>query len=120
MKQCLFIIFSLLQITTAFAAQKMMVCTLKGLKDNLILPIPHKTGNLPKIDFPYPVDTAVFVMREGNLLVVAMDQEEKTRPRIFISAQAGNNNTEFKGQFMTDSGGNELQLDNGPVFCKLK
>lgn len=56
----------------------------------------------------------------GNLLLIAMDNEEKTRPRIMISAQTSKNSSVYEGQFITDNGGNEIQLDNGPVSCKLK
>ncbi len=94
---------------------------MQGLQDKFLFSLPQKTGDLPHIDFPYPVETTVFVMREKNLLLVAMDQEEKSRPRLFISAQAANKkNGEYKGQFMADWGGNQLQLDNGLISCKLE
>ncbi len=47
-----------------------------------------------------------FSMRTGNLLLVAMDQDEKDRPRIFISAQLNEQSQTYAGQFMTDFGGN--------------
>lgn len=114
------IIFFLAQMTLAFAAPKTVVCTLLGQQNTISFAVPQKIGALPQIDFSYPVDTTAFSMRDGNLLLVAMDKEEKSRLRILISAQAPKNSTLYQGQFMTDSGGNELQLDNGPVSCKLK
>ena len=56
----------------------------------------------------------------GNLLLIAMDEGEKDRPRIVISAQLNQKDHTYRGQFMTDFGGNELQLDNGMVSCILK
>ena len=47
-----------------------------------------------------------------------MDQEDKSRVRIMISAQRGNGKPSYDGQILTDSGGNEIMLDNGPVSCK--
>ena len=116
----LIVVFFLVQMTFAFASPKTVVCTLQGLQDTISFVAPQKMGALPPIDFSYPVDTTIFSMRNGNLLLVAMDQEEKSRLRILISAQANKNGTLYQGQFMTDSGGNELQLDNGPVSCQLK
>ncbi|KTC86453.1 hypothetical protein [Legionella brunensis] len=113
------VVFSLTQVTFAYA-QRTVVCTMQGLKDNLSFVAPQKMGELPSISFAYPVDTTIFSMREGNLLLVAMDHEDKSRPRIMISAQANKNSPVYKGQFMTDFGGNQIQLDNGPVSCKLK
>jgi hypothetical protein len=37
-----------------------------------------------------------------------------------ISAQRNKANGIYAGQIMTDSGGNQLMLDNGPVACKAK
>lgn len=49
-----------------------------------------------------------------------MDEEEKTRPRIMISAQTSKKSSVYKGQFITDNGSNEIQVDNGSVSCILK
>ncbi|KTC97576.1 hypothetical protein [Legionella erythra] len=50
---------------------------------------------------------------------MAVDRDDSSRPRLFISAQKAANQSGYTGQFMTDSGGNALQLDNGPVTCEL-
>ena len=110
----------LTQMTLAIASPKTIVCTMQGLKDNLSFVAPQKMGDLPGIDFSYPADTTIFSMRDGNLLLVAMDHEDKSRLRILISAQTSKTSSMYKGQFVTDSGDNELQLDNGPVSCVFK
>lgn len=105
-------------LAPSFAAQT-MICTLQGLKDSITFSIP-KAENLPELNFPYAVKPILFVLREGNLLLVAMDQEEKSRLRIFISAQSSKENSVYEGQFMTDFGGNQRQIDNGVASCRLE
>ncbi|PWY56688.1 hypothetical protein DGG96_04575 [Legionella qingyii] len=104
----------------ASAAQKTVVCHMQGIEDAISFAQPNKIGDLPKIDFDYPVNVTRFSLRADNLLLLAMDQDEKDRPRIFFSAQFNKQKQAYIGQFMTDSGGNELQLDNGPLSCTLK
>ncbi|MCW8409308.1 hypothetical protein OQJ13_10020 [Legionella sp. PATHC035] len=104
-------------IDASYAGQKAVVCHLQGIKDSISFKLPEKIGDMPEIDFDYPVEVTRFSMRTGNLLLVAMDQDEKDRPRIFISAQLDKQRQKYIGQFMTDFGGNELQLDNGQVSC---
>ena len=58
-----------------------------------------------------------FSFRDGNLLLVAMDE---SRVRIVISAQRTKGKSSYDGQFLADMGGNQVQLDNGPVVCKAK
>lgn len=82
--------------------------------------VPSKKSELPKIDFPYEINTLYFNLTSTNLLVVALDQEETNRPRLFISAKYQKSSHAYGGQFMTDFGGNQIQLDNGPVSCTLK
>lgn len=72
---------------TAYAVQKSVVCHMKGLEGTISFAVPNKIGDLPEVDFDYPATATRFSMRTGNLLLVAMDQDEKDRPRIFISAQ---------------------------------
>jgi hypothetical protein len=98
--------------------QKTLSCMLSGEKDNLSFVIPSQRGDLPKIDFPYPITSTLFHFSSENLLLVAMDSDESSRLRLFISAQYHKNHHAFEGQFMTDYGGNQIQLDNGPVTCK--
>jgi hypothetical protein len=45
---------------------------------------------------------------------------ENTRVRIVISAQLDKAKGVYSGQIVTDAGGNQLMLDNGPVTCKVK
>ncbi|KTD14130.1 hypothetical protein Lgra_0740 [Legionella gratiana] len=104
----------------AQASQKSVVCHMKGIGDTLSFTVPSKMDDFPKIDFAYPVNVTRFSMRAGNLLLVAMDQDQSDRPRIFISAQANQHDQTYIGQFMTDFGGNQLQLDNGSVSCTVK
>lgn len=118
------VIFSLMLMlagcVTALASQKSVICHMQGIADPLSFTVPGKMGDFPEVDFAYPVKVAQFSMRNGNLLLVAMDQDERDRPRIFISAQLNQPDQTYIGQFMTDMGGNQLQLDNGSVSCILK
>ncbi|WP_392538245.1 hypothetical protein [Legionella sp. 227] len=118
MKRLIFsLLLTLVGIEATYAGQKSVVCHLQGIKDSISFNLPDKIGDMPKIDFDYPVEVTRFSMRTGNFLLVAMDQDEKDRPRVFISAQLNKQSQKYIGQFMTDFGGNELQLDNGPVSC---
>lgn len=114
----LLIIF-LSQLTAAYSAPNILTCKLQGLVYELKLVVPPNIGDLPKIDFSYPADATVFSLRDGNLVLVAMDHEDKSRPRIMISAQKNAKDSAYHGQFMTDSGGNEVQIDNGPADCVI-
>ena len=80
--------------------------------------MPKKLGGLPAIEFDYPSKVTEFSFRDDNLLLVAMDESSKSRVRIVISAQRGKGKTSYDGQILTDSGGNQIMLDNGPVTCK--
>jgi hypothetical protein len=53
-------------------------------------------------------------------MLVSKDEAEKTRVRIVISAQFHKAKGIYSGQIVTDTGGNQLMLDNGPVTCKVK
>jgi hypothetical protein len=59
-----------------------------------------------------------FSFRDDNLLLVAMDQSERSRVRIVISAQRNKVKATYDGQILVDMGGNEIQLYNGPVDSK--
>lgn len=80
--------------------------------------VPKKLGGRPPIEFDYPSKVTLFSFRDDNLLLVAMDQAEKSRVRIVISAQRDKAKSSYDGQILTDSGGNQIMLDNGPVSCK--
>jgi hypothetical protein len=73
---------------------------------------------LPRIDFDYPAKASLFYIEDGNLLLVANDEEDPSRVRIVISAQLNKAKRTYDGQIVVDMGGNQLQLYNGPVSCR--
>ncbi|MDX1838490.1 hypothetical protein DIZ81_12135 [Legionella taurinensis] len=103
-----------------FAGTKTMECVLQGVSERVVFALPEKDGDKPSIDFVYPVKVSLYSLRNNNLLLMAVDSEDSSRPRLFISAQKAASKSGYAGQFMTDAGGNALQLDNGPVLCHLK
>jgi hypothetical protein len=103
----------------AAGAPKSVTCSyLQG--QELTFPVPKKLGDLPPIEFDYPSKVTRFSFRDGNLLLVAMDESEESRVRVVISAQRARGKASYDGQILVDQGGNQLQLDNGPVTCKAK
>ena len=102
--------------TAGAAPAKSITCTYSG--QALTFAVPKKLGDLPPIEFDYPAKVTLFSFRDNNLLLVAMDEAETSRVRIVISAQRGKGKASYDGQILTDSGGNQLMLDNGPVSCK--
>jgi hypothetical protein len=108
---------ALLPATTAAKPQRKITCALPG-GESLAFVAPAKLGDLPKIDLDYPSKVTLFSFRDGNLLAVAMDEAEPSRLRLAISAQLNKAKGTYDGQIVIDAGGNELQLDNGPVSCK--
>src|SRR4051794_24965254 len=108
-----------IDLAAAAGAPKSVTCTyLPG--QVLIFPVPKKIGDLPPIEFDYPSKVTSFSFRDGNLLLIAMDEAEESRVRIVISAQRAKGKASYDGQILVDMGGNQLQLDNGPVVCKAK
>jgi hypothetical protein len=103
--------------TAVAAAAKSITCSYAN-GQQLSFDVPKKLGGLPPIEFDYPSKVTLFSFRDDNLLLVAMDETEKSRLRIVISAQRGKGKASYDGQILTDSGGNEIMLDNGPVSCK--
>jgi hypothetical protein len=95
-------------------ATKVITC------DDIVFAVPKKLGNLPSIDFEYPSHANIFSFANKNLLLVAHDQDEKSRVRIVISAQLNKATGSYAGQIIRDYGGNEIQLSNGPVSCSVK
>jgi hypothetical protein len=88
--------------------------------DDIGFAVPAKIGDLPLVDFDYPAQVNIFSFRDGNLLLIAHDQEETSRVRIVISAQLDKKTGSYIGQMIRDYGGEELQLTNGPVTCSVK
>jgi len=99
------------------ATAKSITCSYAN-GQQLTFDVPKKLGGLPGIEFDYPAKVTRFSFRDDNLLLVAMDEAEKSRLRIVISAQRGKGNASYDGQIVTDSGGNQIMLDNGPVSCR--
>jgi hypothetical protein len=102
---------------TAAGAPKSVTCSYQQGQE-LTFDVPKKLGGLPPIEFDYPSKVTRFSFRDNNLLLVAMDETEPSRVRIVISAQRDKGKATYSGQFVVDEGGNQLQLDNGPVVCK--
>lgn len=100
------------------STHRVIVCPLPSGED-LHFEVPQKLGDLPKIEFDYPSKVTLFSFRDDNFLAVAMDEEESSRVRIVISAQLNKASGTYKGQMVLDLGGNEIQLDNGPVSCRV-
>lgn len=115
---CAFVFILFVPAGIVCASERTMTCSMQGLKDSFSFVIPQENEKRPKLEFSYPIDVTIFSMRNDNLLLVAMDHEEPSRPRMFISAQKKKNT--FNGQYMTDSGGNQIQLDNGSIECSIK
>lgn len=87
---------------------------------SLTFDVPVKRGGLPlEIDFDYPVKATQFSFRDGNLLLVAMDEGEPARLRVVVSAQRNKKSGAYDGQIFVDMGGNQLMLHNGPVRCTV-
>ncbi len=103
--------------TALAAASKSITCNYAS-GQQLTFEVPKKFGGLPPIEFDYPAKVTRFSFRDDNLLLVAMDEAEKSRVRIVISAQRNKANNTYEGQILTDLGGHQLMLDNGPVSCK--
>jgi hypothetical protein len=87
--------------------------------EDLRVDVPMKLGDLPAIDFDYPSKVTIFSFRDGHLLLIAMDGADPSRLRIVISAQLNKARGTYDGQFVVDMGGNQLQLDSGPVSCRV-
>jgi len=96
---------------------KSVICSITEFI-SLKFDVPAKLGDLPEIDFTYPSKVIVFSFRDRNLLAIAVDEADPSRIRIVISAQLTKGKGTYDGQFVADFGGNQLQLDNGPVSCR--
>lgn len=91
-----------------------------GQDQRLVFRVPAKSGGLPTIDFDYPSKVTRFSFRDGNLLLVAMDDSDTSRVRVVVSAQLNKTRGTYDGQIVLDYGGHELQLDNTPVSCSVR
>jgi hypothetical protein len=113
---CIALLVACHQMAFAAAAKSITCSYANG--QQLTFDVPKKLGELPPIEFDYPSKVTRFSFRDDNLLLIAMDEAEKSRVRIVISAQRGKGKTSYDGQILTDSGGNQIMLDNGPVSCR--
>jgi hypothetical protein len=104
---------------SAAAPPKPKTITCPFLKNGRVtFDVPENLGDLPAaIDFDYGVKAKEFSFRDGNLLLLAMDEEEPTRVRIMISAQRDKTTGAYAGQIFVDMGGHQMMLHNGPVRC---
>jgi hypothetical protein len=120
MKRAAIVCIVLLSVLHAPAAAAKSITCSYPKDQELAFDVPKKPGGLPAIEFDYPSKVTLFSFRDDNLLLVAMDEAETTRVRVVISAQRDRAKGIFAGQIVTDSGGNQLMLDNGPVTCRVK
>ena len=110
-------VLAVLPVTAASA--KSITCSYAA-EQELTFVVPKKIGGVPQIDFDYPSKITNFSFRDGNLFLMAVDESEKDRLRLVISAQQDKQKSIYAGQIVTDAGGNQLMIDNGPVTCKVK
>ncbi len=87
--------------------------------EHLTVVAPAKLGDLPPVDFDYPTKVTRFSFRDGHLLLIAMDQEERARVRIVISAQLNKAKGTYDGQIVLDLGGHQIMMQQGPVSCAV-
>jgi hypothetical protein len=108
-------------IVASAAASSGQRVTCPFLKEgHVAFDVPVKLGAMPtEIDFDYPAKATRFSFRDGNLSLVAMDEEDPWRVRIVISAQLNKKSGVYEGQILVDMGGNQLMLHNGPVRCTV-
>jgi hypothetical protein len=104
----------------AAAATQEKTITCPFLKEGLVtFDVPAKAGSLPtQIDFDYPVKATRFAFGNGRLSLTAVDESDPHRVRIVISAQLDKSGA-YRGTIFTDSGGNQLMHDKGPVRCTV-
>ncbi len=89
------------------------------LDEHLTVVAPAKIGDLPPLDFDYPAKVTRFSFRDGHLLLIAMDQEERVRVRIVISAQLNKAKGTYDGQIVLDLGGHQIMMQQGSVSCTV-
>lgn len=106
-------------LQASHAAANSITCSYAS-DQKLSFDVPKKPGDLPTIEFDYPSKVTRFSFRNDNLLLVAMDEAQTERLRVVISAQRDKVKGDYVGQIVTDAGGSQLMLDNGPVRCKVK
>jgi len=88
--------------------------------ERLTVVAPAKIGDLPPIEFDYPARVTRFSFRDGHFLMIAMDQEERARVRIVVSAQLNKVTGSYDGQIVLDLGGHQIMMQDGPVSCTVR
>ena len=107
-------------VTHAAPPQRTITCPYPlDPEEQLRVVTPARIGDLPPIDFDYPAKVTRFSFRDGHLLLIAMDQEERSRVRIVVSAQLNKANGSYDGQIVLDLGGHQIMLQQGPVSCTV-
>src|SRR5260370_13214593 len=121
MKRIAIVCFTLLSGLHVTAAAAKSITRTHLQDQELTFDVPKKLGDLPPIEFDYFPSSKVtrFWFRDGNLLLIAMDEAVETRVRAVLSAPLNNAKGVYSGQIVTDAGGNQLMLANGPVTRKV-
>src|SRR4051794_15684690 len=107
MKRIAIVCVTLLTTLHATAAVAKSITCVYPEDQALTFDVPKKPGGLPGIEFDYSSKVTRFSFRDNNLLLVAMDEVEKTRVRVVISAQLDRAKGIYSGQILTDTGGNQ-------------
>ena len=109
-----------LPVLAAAAPAKHKTITCPFLQEGVLkFDVPAKPKDLPEVDFDYPAKATLFSFRDGNLLLVAMDESEPSRLRVVVSAQLNKKHGNYDGQIVVDMDGNQLMLHSGPVRCTV-
>ena len=87
--------------------------------EHLTVVAPAKIGELPPIAFDYPARVTRFSFRDGHLLLIAMDHDDRSRLRVVVSAQLDRAKGTYDGQIVLDLGGHQIMLRQGPVSCTV-
>jgi hypothetical protein len=112
--------FACAQDARAVSSRPTITCPYPADPDErLTVVAPARIGDLPPIEFDYPAKVTRFSFRDGHLLMIAMDQEERSRVRIVVSAQLNKASGSYDGQIVLDLGGHQIMMQQGPVSCTV-
>src|SRR5260370_37269283 len=100
MKRIAIVCFTLLSGLHVTAAAAKSITRTHLQDQELTFDVPKKLGDLPPIEFDYFPSSKVtrFWFRDGNLLLIAMDEVVETRWRGFIPAQRHKSKRGYYGQ----------------------
>ena len=87
--------------------------------EDLRIDVPANLGDLPTIDFDYPAKVTIFSFETDIFSLSRWTKPDSSRLRVVISAQLDQLRGTYDGQFAVDMGGNQLQVDSGPVSCRV-